>query len=208
MGKQRFETPIITLDAEAPEVEPTRQAAKALAEGKVLILPTDTVYGVAVLASEKTQPETLNSLKGRPKEKGIALLIRGIDALEHYSKELPEYARLMAAYHWPGALTLVVRASKRVPPKFISVDGSVALRMPAHRITLNLLGVLDAPLACSSANLSGRNPAFSIEELDPVLAQRVDLIIDGGRVSYGKASTVVSCLGTEPVVLRQGPLAI
>ncbi len=200
--------PLLTLDPLAPDSKLIEEAAEELRAGHILVIPTDTVYGIAQIASDATRPENLRSVKQRPEEKSIPLLIANRHDLEHYSKELPSYARELAARHWPGALTLVVRASDRLPQQFVAEDDSIALRMPAHAIALALLEAVAAPLACSSANLSGKAPATDIKELDPQIAQRVSLIVDGGKLSGGVASTVVSCLGAEPCVLRPGPVVL
>ena len=200
--------PILRINPDVPETDLIRQAVDVLVAGKILILPTDTVYGIGLMVSVSTLPDAIFASKERPVDKSIPLLVAGLDSLTHYGLNLPDYALELAVEFWPGALTLVVQATEAVPGQFTSADGSVALRMPDHAITLALLEACRAPLACSSANLSGEAPAINIDELNDVLAQRVDLIIDGGALSGGVASTVVSCLQSEPQVLRPGPIEI
>jgi tRNA threonylcarbamoyl adenosine modification protein (Sua5/YciO/YrdC/YwlC family) len=202
------ETPVLVSVADALETPLIQSAAEKLLAQDILVIPTDTVYGIAQIVSPATSPAGLMQIKQRPQEKNIPLLVSSIQDLERYGSNLPDYAKELAARHWPGALTLVVRASQEIPHSFVGEDGSVALRMPAHPVTLALLKAIKAPLACSSANLSGKAPATALSELDPLIAHRVALIIDGGSLSGGVASTVVSCLGDEPLVLRPGPVAL
>ena len=201
-------TPILSPNPNTPEPELIQQVAKELLAYRVVLIPTDTVYGIALIVSSETHPKELAWIKERPEEKDIPLLVSSQKDLELYSSALPLYAMELAARHWPGALTLVVRASDAIPKNFVANNGSIALRMPAHNITLALLNAVQAPLACSSANLSGKAPASSLDELDFKLAERVALMVDGGSLKAGQASTVVSCLGDEPKVLRCGPITI
>ena len=208
MTNASIAAPILFIDPEAPEPALIEKAAHELRAQRLLVVPTDTVYGIAQLVSCAAEPEDVARAKQRPAEKGIPLLIANPGDLERYGSAVPNYARDLAAAHWPGALTLVVHASPEIPPQFVSEDGSVALRVPAHTITLALLEAAGAPLACSSANLAGQPPATTIEELDPLVAACVALIVDGGPLSGGVASTVVSCLGEAPLVLRPGPVTL
>ncbi|MCL2807343.1 MAG: L-threonylcarbamoyladenylate synthase [Coriobacteriia bacterium] len=201
-------TPVLAIDPTTPEPKLIGQAVHMLAQGEAVVVPTDTVYGIAQLVTPEASPELLKRVKERPEEKNIPLLIASVKDLERYGSELPSYAFEMAAKHWPGALTLVVRASEEIPKSFTAEDGSVALRVPAHAIALALLEAAKTPLACSSANLSGKAPARTFDELDPLVALRVALVVDGGSLTGGIASTVVSCLGEKPVVLRPGPIVI
>jgi len=201
-------TPILSINPHSPEPELIRQAVEALERGEILVIPTDTVYGIAQLVSSTADPEELKKVKDRPGDKNTPLLVSSLSDLERYSNELPAFARELAARHWPGELTLVVPAGAAMPPQFVGEDGSIALRMPACNISLALLNAVEAPLACSSANISGKPPASSLEELDPVVAERVSLIIDGGSLAGGVASTVVCCMTGKPKVLRPGPVSI
>jgi tRNA threonylcarbamoyl adenosine modification protein (Sua5/YciO/YrdC/YwlC family) len=181
-------------------------ALEALQAGHCLVLPTDTVYGLGLLATVNAQPERLFQLKQRPPEKGIPLLIGSCEELELYGRRVPAYAQELARKHWPGALTLVVLASEAVPPQFVSPDGSVALRVPAHPLALALIRAAGVPLAMTSANRSGQPPVHALEQVDEALLAGVAQRVDGGTLPDAPASTVVSCLDAAPVVLRQGAI--
>jgi tRNA threonylcarbamoyl adenosine modification protein (Sua5/YciO/YrdC/YwlC family) len=170
------------------------------------VFPTDTVYGLGVAVSEGTSPDAVFALKGRERSKTLPLLIGTAEQLRYLGSEVPDYAFALADRHWQGALTLVVRASSAVPVQFQSSAGTVALRCPDHPVTLALLKALGMPLAATSANISGRPPATSVAQLDSVLAAEVACIIDGGTSPGGVPSTIVSCTGHEPVLLREGAI--
>lgn len=199
---------VLTIDPFVPQTNLVEQAACQLKTGKIIVFPTDTVYGVGMAVLDTSHPKALARAKNRAEDKAIALLIASPTQLQYYGHEVPAYAHKLAQAHWPGALTLVVKASNKVPPTFVAQDGSVALRVPHNAIALALLEAVDAPLATTSANLAGHDAACAVEELSPELLGNVSLVIDGGALCAGRASTVVSCLHNKPIVLRQGPIEI
>ena len=223
--------PLLRIDPLHPQPKRLRQAAELARAGGVLILPTDTVYGIAVAIPDAAPvpdaakphsaaaPDILYKLKGRDANKAIPWLVSGIEVLEEYMECLRcagwprsagnvmyTLAKSLASRHWPGALTLVVPASKRVPPGFMAADGSIALRAPNHSIVQGILAELGRPLATSSANLQGEPPATSVQNLDPRLVRSAGLIIDGGPATGGLPSTIVSCTGSRPQLLREGAI--
>ncbi|MCL1890895.1 MAG: peptide chain release factor N(5)-glutamine methyltransferase [Coriobacteriia bacterium] len=179
----------------------------ALQAGKPAIFPTDTVYGIGVAVNKNVSLDALYQFKERDEKKPIAWLVSDVAALLRYADAPPAYAAQLAEAFWPGALTLIVRASTEVPPEFQAKDGTIALRLPNHTNTLELIRQLGVPLATSSANLSDQAPATSVQELDPTFAAAGIPILDGGTTQGSTPSTVVSCLGAEPVVVRQGLLS-
>jgi L-threonylcarbamoyladenylate synthase len=191
-----------------PEPQRIKMAARFVAEGAPVVLPTDTVYGIGVIAAAGHSPQPLFDLKGRDADKAIPLLVDGIAALEQYGSTVPAYAFDLASRYWPGALTLIVHASAAVPDSFLAADKSVALRAPASPVVLALLRELGAPLATTSANLQGGEPATSLETLDPRLAAQVVFAIDGGPTLGNTPSTIISCLTDTPILVRAGMLPI
>jgi tRNA threonylcarbamoyl adenosine modification protein (Sua5/YciO/YrdC/YwlC family) len=182
-------------------------AKVALGQGRMVIFPTDTVYGIGLLVSQDAQPKRLFAAKQRAKDKPVALLMSKPQELAVYGRDVPPYAHALAAQHWPGALTLVVKAADNVPRQFCAADGSVALRVPNSGIALGLLRQVDGVIATSSANISGESPAMSITDLDSRLMAQAALIIDGGCLT-GCPSTLISCLEAQPRILRQGRVSI
>ncbi|MDR2197500.1 MAG: threonylcarbamoyl-AMP synthase [Coriobacteriales bacterium] len=199
---------IFSLDPFEPHSELLARAAALLAAGSLAVLPTDTVYGLGMAALQDARPDALYHLKGRPFDKPIPLLLADVEDITRYGKAISRPALRLAEKHWPGALTLVVWASEALPPAFRARDGSVALRVADSPIVRALARMLGSPLAVTSANRSGEASVRRIEDIDPALAQAVDLIIDAGPAPLGEESTVVSCLEGSPQLLRQGAIGI
>lgn len=182
-------------------------ALAALRCGKAAIFPTDTVYGIGVAVLRGATPESIYSIKGRDSDKAIPWLVGSALALEDYAVDVPEYAYELARRFWPGALTLIVKASAAVPATFRAQDGTIALRVPDNPIACALIEQLGVPIATSSANLQGNQPATSIESLDSGLLGADIPVVDGGSTPGPVPSTIVSCLGERPEILREGVLS-
>jgi len=184
--------------------ESIARAAEVLRAGGVVGFPTDTVYGVGAHGLLPAAVERLYAVKERPGDKAIPLLLPGVDALPQVVCSIPDAAYALAERFWPGALTMVLYRAPAVPDAVTSGGDTVAVRVPDHPVTQTLLAALAAPLAATSANLSGQ-PAP--DTADGVLAQldgRIDLLLDGGTCPGGVASTVVD-LTVEPLrILRAG----
>lgn len=214
------------------------EATRALAVGNAVIFPTDTVFGLGVSVSAAPGPQLLYDLKHRDAGKPVAWLVEGPEALDVYGRDVPAYARRLADAFWPGALTLVVRASDAVSRAFQSAAGTIGLRMPANEAALELIHAVGCPLAVTSANLSGAPDTARAEDLDRALVARTaglylpDGVAAAGTASgcveaapsasarlaasdqsalppaSGTASTVLDCTGEAPRVLRAGALTL
>ncbi len=186
------------------------RAAAALAAGGVVVFPTDTVYGLGVAVGPSTSPAELFRIKRRDEGKPVAWLVAGVDDLDTYGYQVPPWAREAAHKHWPGALTLIVRASRAVPAAFQSAEGTIGLRMPASDTALRLLRATGVPLATTSANIAG-NPAPSQDaQLDEEVLKQAAAVVRGEDCvgGGGQASTVVDCTRSYPVILRQGSVVV
>lgn len=185
--------------------------ARALREGKPVAFPTDTVYGVGVAVEYAEGPQELFRLKRRDEGKPVAWLVGSPDDLLLYGKEVPAYALRLAQAFWPGGLTLIVRASERVPAAFQSAAGTIGLRMPASDAALSLVHAVGCPLATTSANFSGDPAPRTFADLDPAFADAVAaagaLVREGcEQAGDGMASTVLDCTLPLPSVLREGAI--
>jgi L-threonylcarbamoyladenylate synthase len=196
----------LRINAERPEPHLIAHAARIAGSGVPIAFPTDTVYGIGVAALKAATPAGLFDLKERDATKAIPWLVADARALELYAQDVYDYVFSLAQRHWPGALTLVVRASAAVPKAFRGLDGTIALRAPGCPLTRALIDSLGVPLATSSANRQGEAPATSAAGIDPRLAARLALVIDGGPTPGAVPSTVLSCLRASPCVLREGAL--
>ncbi len=183
-----------------------RQVGAGLLGGEVAIIPTDSVYGIGCAMGADRALDRIFELKGRERSQTLPLVLGDAADLPRYAKDVAPYARALAERFWPGALTLVVRASREVPPRFRAADGTVGLRVPDHSFVRALSAAVGRPLALTSANLHGEPPARSARELNPQLAGAVEWVVDGGASKIGVASTVVDATGPAPRVLREGAL--
>ena len=185
-------------------MDETARAAGALADGGVVVLPTDTVYGLAVRPDLPRAIEKVFALKGRPREKALPILGGGVEDLEGVAA-FDARARTLASAFWPGPLTIVLPRRKGFDVDLGGDAGitTVAVRVPAAEPTLTLLGVT-GPLAVTSANHSGSAPALTVADARATFGEAVAIYLDGGRTK-GEPSTVVSLAG-ELKVLRRGPL--
>ncbi len=180
-------------------------AAQLLRERRLVAFPTDTVYGLGMLAFDGPAVLKLYVAKERPPEKAIPILIADVTDLNIVASNVPPIAyRLMEAF-WPGALTVVLPKQPGIPIE-VSATGTVAVRMPDLDLARELMR-LTGPLAVTSANRSaGPNPRTAQEVLDQ-LTGRIDAIVDGGQTPGGVPSTVVDCTQAAPVILREGAWA-
>ena len=182
-------------------------AIDALKSGGIAVFPTDTVYGIGVAVRYADSPNAIYAAKRRDMGKPIAWLVGGVDALAEYGVDVPEVAIDLAKHHWPGALTVIVKAGSAVPRPFQSACGTIGLRMPASETALALVRAVD-PIATSSANVSGTSDSGSLLRVDRGLLAIADAVVEGAEVPSGVASTVVDCSGGDVVVLRQGGVVL
>lgn len=180
------------------------QALRVLRAGGLVAFPTDTVYGVGALAFDGAAVESIYTAKDRPVEKAIPILFADLEDLDQVAVEIPVMARILAAHFWPGPLTLVVPKKPTLPPA-VSATDTLAVRIPDHPVARALLRAA-GPMAVTSANISGQASPTDAQEVLRQLNGRIPLVIDGGPTPGGIPSTLVDCLGGEPVVLREGPL--
>ena len=183
------------------------EATSILRAGGLVAFPTDTVYGLAGHAYLPEAVEKIYQVKERAKEKAIPLLLADSDQVQEVASDVPPVAyRLMEAF-WPGGLTIVLSKSPRVPDVVTAGGTTVALRTPDHPFVLALIQALGAPLAATSANVSGHPPATTAREALRELGGRITLIVDGGTCPGGVPSTVLDLTVSPPRVLREGAVA-
>lgn len=177
-------------------------AVRALEAGRAVVVPTDTVYGLAAMPGIPGAVDELFRIKGRPDDRPIAVLGTSIRALAGIAV-FDDRARRLADRFWPGPLTMVLPRAGGLSLPLGGDTKGVGVRVPACGVTLDLLG-LAGPLAVTSANKSGQPPAHTVAEARESLGDEVDVFIDGGRCD-GVPSTVVSLVG-EVCVLRAGSI--
>jgi len=181
------------------------EAVQALASGALIVLPTDTVYGVGADAANPEAVHRLLKAKGRAPSQPPPVLVADLGALDSLACEVPADARALAEVFWPGALTLVVRAQPSLVGDLGEADGTVALRMPDDEIARELVRRA-GPLAVSSANRTGYPAATTAGQAFDELGMAVELYLDAGPSPGGEASTVVDAVTLR--VLRPGAISV
>jgi L-threonylcarbamoyladenylate synthase len=190
----------------ANDLQSLSDAAMTLDRGGLVVIPTDTVYGVAARLDRPEAIARLYVAKGRPEEKPIPVLISSPDQLAWLTSDLPIGAAAFAAQFWPGALTIALPRSAAVPDLVVAGGDTVGLRMPDHPFALALIAVCGGALAVTSANRSGEPSLREAAAVARAIGGAVDLIVDGGTTPGGLASTVVTLAEDGPRVLREGPI--
>lgn len=181
-------------------------AVEALKDGKTVLMPTDTVYGIGVSVTHSSGPKAIFEAKRRPSGKPVAWLVDSVDALDDFGANVPEGVRRLARAYWPGALTIVVEASEAVPAAFASEQGTIGLRMPANQTALRLIRGVGSPLAVSSANISGEESPKELSQVSSDLLASVGSCVADCEKRTGTASTVLSCVGGKVRILREGAI--
>jgi L-threonylcarbamoyladenylate synthase len=172
----------------------------------LVAFPTDTVYGLGVLAYAGPAIARMFDVKGRSAEKPIPILVANFTQFEQVSAKPSQRARALAQKYWPGPLTIVVPRSQHLPIE-LGPGQSIGIRMPDHPFTLELLRKA-GPLAVTSANRSGRPNSLTAADVLGELGGHIDLVIDGGPTRGTQPSTVVDCTGEQPQILRKGPIPL
>jgi L-threonylcarbamoyladenylate synthase len=180
------------------------EAARCLQDGGLVAFPTDTLYGLAAMASQERAVERLFEAKERPRDRPLPVLIASAADVDGVVEEVSLAARRLMEAFWPGGVTVVLRRHPGFRSLALSGGDTVAVRVPAHPVALELLRRVGEPLTGTSANLFGRPGPRTAGEVRRQLGDRVDLIVDGGPCPGGVESTVVDCSVDPPRVLREG----
>ncbi|MBS4727303.1 threonylcarbamoyl-AMP synthase [Mycobacterium sp. SM1] len=181
-------------------------AVSAVKSGRLVVLPTDTVYGVGADAFDSAAVAALLAAKGRGRDMPVGVLVGSWHTIEGLAFALPDAARDLVRAFWPGALSLVVRHAPSLQWDLGDARGTVMLRMPLHRVAIELLREV-GPMAVSSANVSGRPPAADVDEARRQFGDLVEVYLDAGPATRQAASTILDLTGLAPRVLRAGPVS-
>lgn len=183
-------------------------ARHLLRDGEVIAFPTDTLYGVGANAFERFAVRQIFAVKERPPDKALPVFIYQIDDLNLVARQVPSWAWPLLQEFWPGALTVVLPKNPKVPDDVTAGQDTVAVRIPDHPVSLELVIQVGRPLAVTSANLSGHPNPTTAQGVAEQLGGRIPLILDGGPISTGQASTIIDLSVNPPRLLRPGPLSL
>lgn len=181
-------------------------AAEILRNGGVVAIPTETVYGLAANALNTDAVAKIYEIKQRPSFNPLILHLANAAQMQRFAKDIPHGAKILAETFWPGPITLVLPKQAIVPDLTTAGHSSVALRVPNHPVTLQLLQLLDFPLAAPSANPSGYISPTKAEHVQENLGDKISYILDGGPCKIGLESTIVSFVDKQAEILRFGAI--
>ena len=185
-----------------------QKAITLLRAEKLVAIPTDTVYGLAGNIFSEKAIKSIFETKNRPFFNPLIVHIHSIDILETIVSHVPEKAKLLADAFWPGSMTLVLKKQSTIPDLITAGKDTVAVRIPNHPVTLELLKQLSFPLAAPSANPFGSISPTKPEHVDRYFKNNIEQVLDGGTCKSGIESTIIGFENDEPIIYRLGALAI
>jgi L-threonylcarbamoyladenylate synthase len=208
MSDYSVETQVLCVNSNQPEPQIIAQAAKILRQLGLVAFPTETVYGLGANALDEIAVGRIFAAKQRPFYDPLIVHIANKDDIGFVAQAIPDIAYTLAEKLWPGPLTLVLKRHERVARNVSAGLGTVAVRMPNHRIPLDLIEVAGVPVAAPSANLFTRPSPTSAQHVLDDLGGHVDIILDGGPCPIGLESTVLDLTSDRPAILRPGGVPV
>ena len=181
-----------------------------LKAGKLIIYPTDTVYGVGGIIESEETIENIYKAKERNFKSPLIVLVSDMEKIEkiaYINEKNREKIEKLIKRFWPGGLTIILKRKDNVPDIMVSGGATVGVRMPEHKIALNIISRAGGMLPTTSANISGEATPKSYAELSEKFKSRVDIIVDGGECPIGSASTIID-MSDEPKILRLGAISV
>ena len=194
--------PLVSIDAEHPQPRAIRRAADELQQGELIAYPTDSCYALGCDARARRAVERLYALKGRDRRKPFALLVPDLSDVARYAI-VSNFAYRVLRQHTPGAFTFVLPATRLVPERLLNKQKQVGLRVPAAPVAQHLVQALHSPLVTTTASGPDGEPLADPRDIKERYGNALALVLDAG-VQAGHPSTVVSLLGDEVEILRQG----
>jgi L-threonylcarbamoyladenylate synthase len=203
-----MQKPIIRkINPQNPEREIISEAARIIKLGGVITIPTRCLYGLAADAFNPAAVNEVFKIKRRPLDNPLLVLIEKKEQLDLLVKDVPVAALQIMDKFWPGRVTIVFEALASIPDDLTAKSGKIGVRIPGHAVAMELVKAVEGPVTGTSANLSGNAGCYRIDQLEPAVAQRADLILDAGNLAGGRGSTVVDVAEEAPQVLREGEVS-
>jgi L-threonylcarbamoyladenylate synthase len=196
----------LAIDARAPEPAVVSDAAAVVRAGRVVAIPTDTLYGLAADPWSAAAIARVFAVKGRDAAQALPLIAADLEQATEWIGTLPSAGVRLARRYWPGPLSLVVRRPSNVPPELCGGLETLAVRVPAHEVARALCRACGRPLTATSANLSGQPPSSDPEVVAASVGSRIDLLLDAGPTPGGPPSTIVDVTGAELALVRPGAI--
>jgi L-threonylcarbamoyladenylate synthase len=205
--KKQSSLKILRADPLHPTHELIYEAARVIKNGGVIAFPTQHLYGLGADAFNADAVNRVFEIKRRPDDKPLLVLIdKGYD-LTRLVQKIPHAATRIMERLWPGAVTIVFRAKHILPTNLTAGTERIGVRMPEHPVALALVTAVQGPITATSANITGNSGCSIVSEMDPLMTDKLDLIIDVGSLKGGMGSTVVDVTGNSLKILRQGAVS-
>ena len=189
-----------------PTEENLSRAAEMIKIGGLVAFPTETVYGLGADGLNIEACRKIFIAKGRPSDKPLSLHVASLEMADKIAKITAQAEKLFAKF-LPGALTIILSKNKIVPDFVTCGKSSVGIRFPANDVALSLIRLAGVPIAAPSANLSGKTPPKTAQEVFDNLSGKIPLILDGGLCQFGISSTIIDLTGEKPQILRHGAIS-
>jgi len=202
-----MDTKVIKIDSNNPDISLIKMAANIILEGELVGFPTETVYGLGANGLNEEAVKKIFKAKGRPQDNPLILHVDSIDMVKELVEEIPENAIKCMEKFWPGPLTILFKRSHIVPDIITAGLDTVAIRMPDHKIALELIKESKKPIAAPSANSSGKPSPTRSDHVIEDMWGKIPLIIDGGSTGVGLESTVLDLTEEIPMILRPGGIS-
>ena len=201
---------IIKINCDNPEPSLISYAADCIRQGRVVGMPTDTYYGLAVDPMNLRAVDRVYELKSRSRHKPLSLIIEDVDQAEDLARPLSDDFYALARRFWPGPLTVIVKAASRLPLKVTANTGNVALRVPDSAIAASMVRSFGFPLTATSASISGASECTKADDVRLQLGDRIRLIVDGGQTPRNQPTTIVDLSDEDNGwrLLREGAIPI
>lgn len=199
-----MDTKILTINDLDKDLEKLKEAREYIEDGDLVVIPTETVYGLGADGLNADACKKIFKAKNRPSDNPLILHISHIDQLDPLVKKIPDEAKYLARNLWPGPLTMIFNKSDLIPDVVTAGGDTVAIRMPKDPIARKFIELCDTPIAAPSANISGRPSPTNASDVYFDMKGRVSVIIDGGDSEIGIESTVLDLTEDKPMILRPG----
>lgn len=200
---------VLKVNPAAPEPALVGYAAERIKAGQCIAVPTDTFYGLAVDPFNLRAVDRVYEIKSRFRHKPLSLILESVEQAEYLANGLSDDFYALTRKFWPGPLTMIVKASSRLPLRVTANTGNIAIRVPSSEICVNIVRAAGFPITATSANLSGASECTTADSVREQLGDRIPLIIDGGTTPRTVASTIVDL--TDPDgkwrVMREGAIS-
>ncbi len=200
----RYLRKIIKVSPSNPQADIISEAARAIENGGVISFPTKYLYGLGADALNPDAVDRIFEIKQRSYDKPLLILVNQQKDLDLLVHAVPAIALQIIKRFWPGEVTIVFEAKKTLPLNLTAGTGKIGVRLPQHPVAVALTNAVRVPITATSANLTGRGGCSRVSDLDPLITNKLDLILDAGQLEGGTGSTVIDVTFDMPKILREG----